>query len=272
MKKKLLIADDNEYLVEILKTDLEMLNYEVDTAKDGEDALKKIANNKPDLLILDVMMPKLNGYQVCRKIKSDTDLKDIAVIMLTAKTAPDDKYWGIDCGADEYMTKPFETEELEDLIKKKLDERTRGKRSHSVTGLPVITVFNDEREKRSQTGVPCAILRFHYKEDCLDDIETMYGKFCTADVLKLTAKHLSDFSDGLKAHNPFLGYSGDNCFFILINASKEQTVEIGKKCAQYLNKMLGSIDLSKNEPKSKPVDKKQPVVMLGCSVQLINQE
>lgn len=70
-------------------------------------------------------MPKFNGYQVCRKIKGDKDLQDIIVVMLTAKAASSDKYWGMDCGADVYVTKPFETEELEEIIKKKLEKNAK---------------------------------------------------------------------------------------------------------------------------------------------------
>jgi DNA-binding response OmpR family regulator len=272
MKEKILIADDNQFLVEILKSDLELLNYEVSSAKDGEEALELMKKFKPDLLILDIMMPKYNGYQVCRRIKNDPELKDTIVIMLTAKTAPDDKLWGLDCGADVYLTKPFETEELENIIRKKLDERKKGKITHPVTGLPLIQTFEQEKEKRFKAKTRFAVLRFFYKNNCIEDIESIYGKFCAIDILAKTAKFLTDFINGLSEYQPFLAFSGDNCFHLIINAEKEKVIEIGKKCTSYLNNLLSTIDISKNAPTTQLMERTQPVIIISCAVQLFNQK
>lgn len=271
-KDKILLADDNQFLVEILKADLELLNYEVYSAKDGEETLELTQKIHPDLLILDIMMPKFNGYQVCRRLKNDPELKKIIVIMLTAKTSPDDKLWGYDCGADEYITKPFDTEELEKLIKRKLDEKKRGIISHPITGLPLYNNFEQEQDKRFKSGIKFASLRFFYKNECLEDIETMYGKFCVNDVLFTTSKYLIKFIENFKELAPFLAFGLDNCFYILVNANKDKSIEIGKKCVNHINNILSTINLSKNDPKAKLMEKKQPVILMACSVKLFNQK
>lgn len=111
-KKRILIVDDERDLVETLIFRLESEGYDVSVAYDGQEGLEKAKKDKPDLILLDVMMPKLNGYQVCRELKSSDATKKIVVIMLTAKAQESDKFWGMETGADAYVTKPFESGEL----------------------------------------------------------------------------------------------------------------------------------------------------------------
>jgi len=106
-QKKILIADDNENIREALTYLLEDEGYTLWLAKDGADTLKKVREVSPDILLLDVMMPEINGYDVCRAIKNDPDLKKIYVIMLTAKGQVAEQERGKEAGADEYIVKPF---------------------------------------------------------------------------------------------------------------------------------------------------------------------
>ncbi len=116
-KKKILIVDDERLLVMALRIRLETVGYEVISAYDGEEGLDKAQKEKPDLIILDVMMPKKSGYQVCQLLKSDEVYKHIPIIMLTAKGQKTDKEWGERAGADCYITKPFNDTELVAKIK-----------------------------------------------------------------------------------------------------------------------------------------------------------
>jgi DNA-binding response OmpR family regulator len=111
-QKKILIADDNENIREALTYLLEDEGYKLWLAKDGADALKKVREFKPDVLFLDIMMPEINGYDVCRKIKADPELKNIYVIMLTAKGQVAEQERGKEVGADEYIVKPFSPMEI----------------------------------------------------------------------------------------------------------------------------------------------------------------
>jgi CheY-like chemotaxis protein len=115
MKKKVLIVDDEYTIRELVDLTLDP-DYAVIKAVNGDEALEKV-KELPDLIILDIMMPKMDGYEVCRRIKADDKTKDIPVIMLTAKHALDDLKEAIRADCDEYITKPFEPE----LLKKRVD-------------------------------------------------------------------------------------------------------------------------------------------------------
>src|SRR6185369_14954157 len=105
---RILIADDNPANVDILRTRLSGHGYEIITANDGEAALEASRQNLPDLILLDVMMPKIDGFEVCRRLKSDPALPFMPIILVTAKADTKDVVAGLDAGADEYLTKPID--------------------------------------------------------------------------------------------------------------------------------------------------------------------
>ncbi len=107
---KILVVDDDQAVRESLRRSLTFNGYTVDLAEDGEQALEKIAADRPDLAILDVMMPKLDGLDVCRRLRSEGD--DLPVMMLTARDSVSERVAGLDAGADDYLPKPFALEEL----------------------------------------------------------------------------------------------------------------------------------------------------------------
>lgn len=116
MKKKILVVDDEKNIRELLKYNLENEGYEVIEAEDGKEAFKKIYKNI-DLIILDLMIPKIDGLNVCKKIRNDKEISDLPIIMLTAKSEDVDRIIGLELGADDYLTKPFNTRELIARIK-----------------------------------------------------------------------------------------------------------------------------------------------------------
>lgn len=107
MPEKILVVDDEPFILRSLGFVLERAGLRVVLARDGEEALEKLRDERPRLVILDVMMPKRNGYEVCEIVKGDPDLRDTYVILLTAKGQESAKDRGVQAGADEYMTKPF---------------------------------------------------------------------------------------------------------------------------------------------------------------------
>jgi len=117
-QKKILIADDNENIREALTSLLEDEGYKLWLAKDGAETLRQVRDISPDILLLDIMMPEINGYDVCRFIKNDAELNKIYVIMLTARGQTDDLERGKAVGADEYILKPFSPMEILAKIKK----------------------------------------------------------------------------------------------------------------------------------------------------------
>jgi len=119
-QKRILIVDDEEDILNVLKFRLEANNYEVLTASDGQEGLNKARTERPDLLILDLMLPKLDGYKVCRMLKFDEVYKAIPIIMFTAKAQQKDEELGKEMGADAYIAKPFEPEILLEKIRQLL--------------------------------------------------------------------------------------------------------------------------------------------------------
>lgn len=117
MNKKILIVDDEENIVELIKFNLELKGYEVYSAYDGMEGLKMAKDIKPSLILLDLMLPILDGTKVCEKIREDEEIKETPIIMLTAKNMEKDKIIGLELGADDYITKPFSVKELMARIK-----------------------------------------------------------------------------------------------------------------------------------------------------------
>jgi two-component system alkaline phosphatase synthesis response regulator PhoP len=121
-KGRILVVDDEIYIVHILDFSLGMEGYEVITALDGEAALEKLKSERPDLIVLDIMMPKLDGYEVCKAIKGNADTAHIPVILLSAKGRNVDQKMGFDVGADDYITKPFSPRKLVERINQLLGQ------------------------------------------------------------------------------------------------------------------------------------------------------
>lgn len=121
-KKKILLVDDEKDLVEMVSFRLQASGYEIITAYDGQEALEKAKKEKPDLIILDLMLPKMDGYKVCGLLKTDARYNKIPIIMFTAMAQDSDKQMGQEVGADAYITKPFEPQVLLEKIRELLKE------------------------------------------------------------------------------------------------------------------------------------------------------
>ncbi|MFP6779639.1 MAG: phosphate regulon transcriptional regulator PhoB [Alphaproteobacteria bacterium] len=117
MNNKILIVEDEKDIRDLIIYALQAKGYETISSDDGEKALKILKENKPDLVILDWMLPSVSGLEICRSIRRDINTKNIPIIMLTAKITEDDKILGLDSGADDYITKPFSTAELSSRVK-----------------------------------------------------------------------------------------------------------------------------------------------------------
>lgn len=129
MTTTILVVDDSPTELKLVSKALQARGYRVVTAVDGEGALAKAAAERPELIVLDVVLPKKNGFQVCRQLKTAPDTKDIKIVLLTSKSQDADRFWGLKQGADGYMTKPFAEAELLTTLAELLDPQgTRGDR------------------------------------------------------------------------------------------------------------------------------------------------
>ena len=116
MNKQILLVDDEPDLVKLVKMRLEVTGYSVSVATDGQEVFQKAQIEKPNLVILDIMLPKMNGYEVCRLLKSNEIYKEIPIIIFTAKAQEKDEKLAKECGADAYLRKPFNAQELLEQI------------------------------------------------------------------------------------------------------------------------------------------------------------
>lgn len=116
MAKKILIADDEEDIKVVTQLFLESKGYEIVTAYDGLDALDKVKSEKPDAVLLDIMMPLIDGFEVCQRMKEDPELAGIPVVMMSASTHSESRQRGLDAGAVDFLIKPFQPEVLEKLL------------------------------------------------------------------------------------------------------------------------------------------------------------
>ncbi len=122
MEKKVLLVEDEENIILGVRTCLEAVGYEVYVVEDGEAALSFVRGEHPDLILLDLLLPKVDGFEVCSNLKNSENTKDIPIVVLTAKASDEDRQRAMSLGADAYMTKPFRPQELWDEIKKFLPE------------------------------------------------------------------------------------------------------------------------------------------------------
>ncbi|HSI72811.1 MAG TPA: response regulator [Fimbriimonas sp.] len=118
MAAKILVCDDERHIVRLIQVNLERQGYQVVTAFDGKEGLEKVRSEKPNLLVLDVMMPYMDGFEVLKNLRREADTEDLPVIMLTAKAQDKDVFEGYHYGADMYLTKPFNPMELVTFVKR----------------------------------------------------------------------------------------------------------------------------------------------------------
>jgi CheY-like chemotaxis protein len=172
---RILIVDDSDNIRNVLQMNFEWLGYEVTCAGDGEEALRRIPEERPDLIVLDVMMPRLNGYQVCRTLKSNPELRDIPVVFLSAKNQQGDRFWGKDCGADAYLTKPFSAAKLERVIQELLEGGSRKSE---------VGVITAKFRALKAEGRPCSVSNFRLDSKALQVFRQKYGEMRYRDALE----------------------------------------------------------------------------------------
>ena len=233
MPGKILVADDSPNIREILKISLESDGYTVVVAEDGEQALELVARENPDLLIMDVMMPKVNGFQVCRRVKTDRATHDVPVIMLTAKSAQQDVYWGKDCGAEEYMTKPFSTKELVKTIERLLKVRQQRQAAHA-SG---VTEELRQRQARGETG---QIVHFDWDPRALDVFRKKYGEFKFSEAHKQFRAVAEQFLKDQKDPGPVELHDASG-LSVVLRGSAAEAKKVAAKLARRLNEAAAAM-------------------------------
>ena len=219
---RILIADDDPDLREILRCVLEPAGFSVEEAPDGAAALEAVRKQPPDLLLIDYMMPRMTGPQVCEQLKQDLLLRHVPIIMLTGKGEVQDKVHGIDAGADDYLTKPFEPVELLARVKMVLRRTKQELEANPLTKLPGNMTIQRELEQRLGAGGSFAAC--YVDLDRFKAFNDHYGFKRGDDVIQLTARVLLEALRTQGGPQDFVGHIGGDDFILLTTEERADAV------------------------------------------------
>lgn len=218
MAARILVADDNEALSQLLEIMLLDHGYEVVLASNGDELLRKAQTSVPDLMLVDIIMPSMDGYEAIRQLRNDTRLAHIPIIVLTARTSVQDVVTGFETGADDYITKPFQMQELLARVKAQLTRAKRRPVQNPLTGLPGNTLIEEEINHRLRIDEHFALL--YIDLDNFKAFNDAYG-FARGDlVIKLLARLLTELKQEDADDQLFLGHIGGDDFAILLPPDK----------------------------------------------------
>ncbi len=234
---RILVVDDNRDNVEIIATRLRFRGYEIEEASDGATALEMVRNNPPDLMLLDVMLPDIDGYEIARRLKNDEDMPFIPIILVTARDTTQDKVAGLDAGADDYLTKPIDFPELEarvrsmlrikrlqDEIEEKNRELERLSISDGLTGLfnhrHIHQLLHDEFERADRIGERLSVAMFDL--DRFKAVNDTYGHQAGDRVLEQLADILRESAREIDR----LGRYGGEEFMALLPGTSIEDAEV----------------------------------------------
>ena len=215
---RLLIAEDERNLREILSLQLSVAGYEVLEAPDGETALARASEELPDLVLLDVMMPKMDGFEVCRRMRASLLTRHIPIIMLTAKTQAEDKIIGLEGGANDYVTKPWQAQELVLRIRNVLEWSKQQRAASPLTGLPGNLTINDELKRRLSANEPFGMLQIDI--DHFKSFNDHYGYTHGDEVIRLLARILAETAQANGRVQDFVGHIGGDDFVLVTDPER----------------------------------------------------
>lgn len=221
-RELIVVADDDEDILRFVEVNLRLEGFDVLTVSDGEAALATVIEKNPDLVLLDVMMPKLDGYEVCQRLRSDSRTKHCSVIMLTAKSLSADKIVGLTSGADDYMIKPFDPMELVARVKSALRRSREMRGLNPLTRLPGNIEIQEQAAKRVANGGLFALL--YIDLDNFKSFNDHYGFLRGDEVIKLLAKCAAAAIEKVAPDDAFLGHIGGDDFVAMASADSAEAI------------------------------------------------
>lgn len=209
---RLLVVEDDADIANMLKIYFTGMQYEVDVAIRGKDALEKTRQVLPHLIVLDIMLPDIDGYEVCRTLRTNMRTSHIPVIFLTQKDERSDKLQGLELGADDYITKPFDIEELKLRVQGAIRRSERESLTDPRSGLPAGRLIEEQlRRIIRETDWAMLDVRINHFEPFKD----VYGFVAGDDVLRFAAMLIGEVVDELGTPNDFIGHAGGDNFIII---------------------------------------------------------
>lgn len=211
-KARILVVEDDLDISNMLNIYFKSQGYDVDLALRGETALEKTRQTLPHLIVLDIMLPDIDGYEVCRRLRSNTRTSHIPVIFLTQKDERSDKLQGLELGADDYITKPFDIEELRLRVQNAIARAERESLTDAQSGLPSGKLIEDQMRKVMRDK-SWALMDIQIKN--FEPFKEVYGFIAASDVLRFTAMLMGETLDEMGNETDFVGHAGGNNFVII---------------------------------------------------------
>ena len=219
---KILVVDDEDHIRRILKFQLEKHGYRVVVAENGEIALELMRREAPDLVLLDLMMPKIDGFETCRRIRQNFQTSQIPIIMLTAKSELPDKIKGLQDGANDYLIKPYSNEELLLRVGNVLDWSLKQKEANPLTGLPGNRAIEKELQGRIEGKEPFAFL--YLDIDNFKPYNDHYGYQKGDDAILFLGDIVTEAVNSLGGVNDFVGHIGGDDFVVITSPARAEFV------------------------------------------------
>ena len=214
-KSRLLVVEDDVDISTMLRAYFSGLDFDVDVAHRGAEALEKTRTGLPDLIVLDILLPDIDGYEVCRSLRKSTRTSQIPVIFLTQKDERGDRLQGLELGADDYITKPFDIEELRLRVVGAIRRAERENLTDPRSGLPAGRLI-EEQLRRIIRRDDWSMLDVRINH--LDAFRDAYGFVAGDNVLRFTAMLLRDALTELGSSDDFVGQSGSDDFVVTTDA------------------------------------------------------
>ncbi|HHX75240.1 MAG TPA: response regulator, partial [Firmicutes bacterium] len=224
-KRKILIIDDTEFMTKLISNILTDAGYDVVVATDGYQGLQKVKSEKPDLVILDVVMPGINGFEVCRILREDDSNNLMPIIMLTAQENEDDKLTGLELGADDYITKPFNSRELVSRVRNTLKRIDRNRWANPLTGLRGNIEIQLEINQRIAKKQLFAVI--YADIDNFKSYNDLYGYARGDRAIKMTADIVTDNVRSFGNADDFIGHIGGDDFLVVSTPGKAEAISRG---------------------------------------------
>ncbi len=221
-KARLLIVEDDIDIGNMLKIYFAGMDFDVDVAVRGSDALEKTKHALPHLIVLDIMLPDIDGYEVCRNLRTNMRTSHIPVIFLTQKDERSDKLQGLELGADDYITKPFDIEELKLRVQGAIKRAERESLTDPRSGLPAGRLI-EEQLRRIIREKGWALLDARVNE--FDPFKDVYGFVAGDDVLRFAAMLINEVVDETGSTSDFIGHAGGDNFIIITTEDKAAAIK-----------------------------------------------
>ncbi len=214
-KPRLLVVEDDKDISNILHIYFSGQGFEVDIASRGSTALEKTRHTLPNLIILDIMLPDIDGFEVCRILRTNTRTSHVPVIFLTQKDERSDKLAGLELGADDYVTKPFDIEEVRLRVQRAITRAEQQSLTDPRSGLPAGRLIEEQLRRiiRQQNWAYMDVRINHF-----EPFKETYGFVAGDDVVRFTAMLIGEVLDELGTANDFIGHAGGDSFVIITAA------------------------------------------------------